>query len=293
MIVRHAEPHEDSERENIQPEVFRKKTTGTHLEIINLRNELNELKKTHKYIIISTMFLCMLSSGLIFYIAEQTIEQNKSSLDKKFLIEPLKGNTIGITVPWHFEQNKIVNVNIVNADTVPSEKIAVIKDAILSKKVVSVDGSVLQQDSFDIGSVYYAGWQGALKKASEKPTKFLIPKNFNIIESPKGEGDIIIKLSPLKNDEGYLGDTKLEVDSGKVVKSVITIYDIGNLSNKDLSGIIRHEFGHALGLGHSTTSDDLMHDIINNQHVYISNCDIGAIDELYNGNESHQVICKT
>ncbi len=293
MILRQAEPYENSEQKIKQAEVFRKKITGSHLEIIKLRNELNQLKKTHKYIIISTIFFCMLSSGLIFYIAEHTIEQNIPFLDKKFLIEPLKGNTIGITIPWHFEQNKIVNVNIVNAETVPSEKIAVIKDAILSKKMVGVDGSVSQQDSFDIGSVYYTGWQGALKKASEKPTKFFIPKNFNMIESSKGDGDIIIKLSPLKNDEGFLGDTKLEVDNGKIVKSVITIYDINNLSNKDLSGIIRHEFGHALGLGHSTTSDDLMHDIINNQHVYISNCDIDAIDELYNGNQSHEVICKT
>jgi hypothetical protein len=293
MILLHDESHKDPKWKMSQAEIFRKKVMGSHVEIINLRNELNQLKKTHKYIIISTIFLCILSSGLIFYIAEQTIEQNKSYLDKKFLIEPLKGNTIGITIPWQFEQGKIMSVNIVSADTVPSEKITVIKDAILSKKMVSVDRSGLQKDSSDTGSIYYMGWQGALKKASEKSTKFFIPKIFNITESTKGGGNIIINLSHLKNYEGYLGDTKLEVDNGKITKSVITIYDIDNLSNKDLSGIIRHEFGHALGLGHSITSDDLMHDIINNQYVYISNCDINAIDELYNGNDSHQVICKT
>ncbi len=85
----------------------------------------------------------------------------------------------------------------------------------------------------------------------------------------------------------------LEVDNNKIAKAVITIYDINSLSNKDLSSIIRHEFGHAIGLGHSISSDDLMHDIIGNQYAYISKCDIDAIDELYNGNESHEVICKT
>ena len=293
MIIQYAEDLEDSKQKKNQTKVFGKKTIGSHLETINLRKELNQLKKTYKFIIILTIFLSSLSSILIFYIVENTTEQKKSPLDKKFLIEHLKGNTIGITMPWHLTHNKILNVNIVNADTATLEKLAVIKDAILSEKMVNIDGSSSQKDSFDTGTVYYTGWEGALKKASEKSTKFFLPTKFNITEFSKGEGDITIKLSRLTNNEGYLGDTKLEVDNGTIVKAVITIYGIDNLSNKDLSGVIRHEFGHAIGLGHSITSDDLMHDIIGNQYVYISKCDIDAVNELYNGNENHEVICKT
>ncbi len=166
MITQHAEPLEDPKRKKNQAGVFRKKEVGSHLEIINLRNELNQLKKIHKYIIISTIFLSLLSSVLIFYIAGYNIDQNKSLLDKKFLVEPLKGNMIGITIPWNFEQGKTMNVNIINADMVPLEKIAVIKDAILSEKMVNIDGSESQKDSSDTGYMYYRGWQGALKDAS-------------------------------------------------------------------------------------------------------------------------------
>ncbi len=55
---------------------------------------------------------------------------------------------------------------------------------------------------------------------------------------------------------------------------------------------MRHEFGHAMGLAHSTASEDLMHATIQTDYPYISQCDIDAITGLYNGDQRSQVVCQ-
>lgn len=55
--------------------------------------------------------------------------------------------------------------------------------------------------------------------------------------------------------------------------------------------MIRHEFGHAIGLAHSTDDNDLMHAIIKTDYPYVSPCDVDAIQELYDGKEQSSVVC--
>ena len=57
------------------------------------------------------------------------------------------------------------------------------------------------------------------------------------------------------------------------------------------SAIVRHEFGHAMGLAHSTAPEDLMHATIETDYPYVSPCDINAVTALYDGSDSSQVIC--
>ena len=138
------------------------------------------------------------------------------------------------------------------------------------------------------------GWSGALTKASENPSELYIPNKFEVIESSRGEGDITIHLTNTRNGDGNSGFTNSIADDSQnqILKSDITIYEVDKLSNAQFETILRHEFGHALGLAHSTAPEDLMYPIMETEYPYISDCDIDAIVLLYDNGKSSQVVCE-
>ena len=181
----------------------------------------------------------------------------------------------------------ILDVNIQNANEYP-EKIPLIENVIMSKDKIT------KSTLFDNDLVYYKGWVGALESIHVENTERQVPKKFSIIESGKGEGDITITLSNLKNNDGFLGTTKLITDvyQNQILKAHITIYEVNTLSDEKFETIFRHEFGHAIGLAHSTAVEDLMHPTVKSDFPYISECNIDALVSLYDENDPSQVICK-
>ncbi|MDE1813539.1 MAG: matrixin family metalloprotease [Thaumarchaeota archaeon] len=216
---------------------------------------------------------------------------NNMPLKTQYLVQNLKSNTVDTWKPWHLVNNQALNINIVNADKVSKEKIDAIKDAILSEESVKIDNSLLDRGPVGTVSVYYKGWQGALQDMQNENTVFHIPTKFNIIESPTEEGDITIVLTSLEDPDGFSGYTKNITDGQETLKSSITIYDVNNLSPERLGAVVRHEFGHALGLGHSTDEEDLMHYVIQTNFPFISDCDVNAIKDLYDGKDLSDVAC--
>ena len=214
-------------------------------------------------------------------------------LKTQYLLQNLKSNTVDIWKPWHLIHNQVLNINIVNTDKVSKQKIDAIKNAILSEESVKIDNSLIGRGSVGTVSTYYKGWQGAINSIQNEKTKFYIPTKFNIIESPTEEGDITIILSTLENPDGYHGYTKTITDGQEVLKSSITIYDVNNLSPERLGVIVRHEFGHALGLGHSSAQEDLMYYVIQTNFPLISDCDISAVKDLYSGKYLNDISCGT
>ena len=247
-----------------------------------------KIKKTKsKPILIAELFLLpviftlVMSTGVDINFLESSSEES-DSFKTRLLIENLRGDRVDTWKSWRLIGTSM-NVNIVNPRGMDEYKIDVIIDAITSDESIDIDDSISHKGPKGTSSSYYNGWSGALKQVSDIETKFNIPTNFNVIKSYGGEADVIITLSNLKDSDGFTGYTKSIVDGNEIVKSFITIYDVSNLTNEELSTIVRHEFGHALGLGHSTAPEDLMAPTIDMTIPYISQCNIAAIEDLYNG----------
>ena len=81
-------------------------------------------------------------------------------------------------------------------------------------------------------------------------------------------------------------------DGNQILKSNITVFDADNLSDTQISTILRHEFGHAIGLAHSSAPEDLMYPTIESNFPYISDCTISSIIHLYDGNIDDEMICE-
>lgn len=206
------------------------------------------------------------------------------------IVENLRGDTMGYTKAWKILPNESLKVNILNPASIPDESIEIIKNTILSTEAIEIENSLLHKGPANTYSTYYAGWKGALEATSD--TKIPIPTNFEITNSPKSIGDIIVILSNIKDHSGNSGYTKTVLEGNEIVKAFITIYDVDSLTKSQLETIMRHEFGHALGLGHSTAPEDLMAPTIDMTYPYISVCNVAAIYDLYNGDSDGTVMCE-
>jgi hypothetical protein len=277
-----------SEKEKIINELRQDKKVLTGL----LKNEPRKNKIFRNVTIVAALGLAMFI--FISYVPsdlQSFYNSNNGPLKTQYLIQNLQGSTVDTWKPWHLVNDQPLIINILNANTVSKEKLDAIKSAILSEESVKIDNSLLDKGPVGTVSIYYKGWQGAILNMQNDKTKFHIPTRFNIIESPSEEGDITIVLSTLENPDGLSGYTKSITDGQETLKSAITIYNVSELSPERLGAIVRHEFGHALGLGHATDQEDLMHYVIETNFPFVSDCDINAVKDLYDGKEMSDVSC--
>lgn len=259
------------------------KTNSTH------QNTLIFKKHRHLTIlgilIIPLLFVSVFSSDLNSSLVTNDV------MKSGYVIQNLKGDTIDTFHSWDIPKERTLYIDLVNPTVLDNDKIQIIKDAILSEKTVSLDDSLFHKALPGSQSTYFLGWSGALKQASQTTTKFTIPTSFSINEGSTN-GDITIILSTLESPDGYSGFTRSTVENNQILKSTITIYKADQLSSAELETITRHEFGHAVGLIHSSDPYDLMHSTIETNYPFISNCDISAITHLYDGNANDKAVCE-
>lgn len=264
-------------------------------EIISIQKEIKKSRSKSLLIaelsVLPAVFLLIFMSGVTDNLLDSSPENPVGQMKSRYFTENLRGDTVDTWKSWRLTGTTLA-VNILKSPRVTDHQLDVIHDAISSEKTVEFDDSIVHKGPKGTTSVYYQGWAGALKNAANENTKYQVPTDFDFINSSGGEGDIIITLSNIKDSDGYTGYTKSVTEENEILKSFITIYDISNLTDEQLATIVRHEFGHALGLGHSTATEDLMAPTIDMTIPYISECNVDAIVDLYNANEGRQTICE-
>ena len=262
-------------------ELLQKQNTISH-EIILVKKRIQKLSA--KTILKIELLILPVVVILLFFVATNYVIQSSPdsdpSIKTRYTIENLQGSTIDDYKYWNVASNTPLVVNIINNAGASDQNIQAIKNAITSTETVTDDNSQAK---------YFKGWQGAVQTIPD--TKHYIPERFNIIQSSNSEGQIVITLSTIKDDNGYSGTTKTIVDGNQILKSFITIYDAGKLTDAQTESIVRHEFGHALGLPHTSNTSDLMHDSITTNHSYISVCDTEALQKLYNDVKPSEGFC--
>jgi hypothetical protein len=261
-------------------ELIRKQNKISH-EIIMVKKRIQKLSA--RTILKAELIVLPILAVLLFYGVSDHYQINSAdtsnNIKTRYLIENLQGQTDDTHKYWNIVKGTPLTVSIINPDQISQEKINAVKDAILSTDILYIDNSLLGKSPSDGKSEYFKGWKGALDTIPN--TEFYVPTNFNIVESDEGPGQIVIVLSNLEDPDGYSGYTRSVVDNSQILKSFITIYDADKLTDNQLATIVRHEFGHALGLPHTNDPQDLMHATIQTDYPYISECDVGAIQSLY------------
>ena len=249
--------------------------------VLKLNNLINS--KIHWYVLLSVLIISL--SGF-----SQSIDAD-TPMKSNFLTSNIDES--GATAFWNLTPSDSLTINLLNSDLLTNEQYNAVVYVITSSDSIELNDDFLNKETTDSKSTYYLGWTGALNEAQKNKSTNTIPSNYNIIQSSVGDGDIIIQFSKQKDPLGYSGYTKSILHNDVIVQSHITIYDVDHMAVSDLTTIVRHEFGHAIGLDHSSTPDDLMAPVILTTLPYISECDVYDVQVLYGGDEYANNACTT
>jgi predicted Zn-dependent protease len=191
-----------------------------------------------------------------------------------FLPNNAKGSelvTIDTFFPWKSQNDKTLQVSIIKETPLAADQIDRVKKAVTGHGTVKFDDTTT-----------FVSWGEALETTSDYKTKISMPQ-IELVNDNYKVADITITITDASNPDGYSGFTTHVIEDNEIVKSNITIYDINSISGEEISSITRHEFGHALGLIHANSPDDLMYNIVQ-VPSYVTDCDIDSLLSLYDGN---------
>ena len=150
-------------------------------------------------------------------------------------------------------------------------------------RVVILDSEDVTEDAIEDIEEAIEDWNGVLMELNNAPTLI-------VVDDVK-RADIFVQVQ--RDAQAVLGQTLTTSGgrSGCVLRSAFIRLN-GEVSGREFSGagirsVARHEFGHALGLGHSDDPEDLMYpsfgcqDVFGEYDISISDYDIDGLDAIY------------
>ena len=152
--------------------------------------------------------------------------------------------------------------------SIDSSDILYARKIFLVENTLSGTGSVITDK--------HLSWNEALDLANSiNPS---VPDRFVKVDS---NADIVVILSnSSKGNTG--GSTQNAVNKFDfILSSRVIIYNTDILDDVQLESIIRHEFGHVLGLDHNTNKNDLMNKDLELKGLLIGQSNIDDLAELY------------
>lgn len=160
-------------------------------------------------------------------------------------------------------------------------QVLIIRDANVSQKHVDiVEDTINSKEVNNSGKKLFQGWNEGIKQISESHG-VTIP-TLHVQSKLDSQDTIIIYLMDKIDTSGYDGYTNLYYDeNGNIEKAFVKIFNVDELNENQLKTIVRHELGHALGLGHTNEKNDLMQSIIDMRHTAISLLDLQALARIY------------
>lgn len=187
----------------------------------------------------------------------------------------LMNDELEILYYWDKEELDVTLVNSIYLTDKVAEKI---EEAVTSTEFFMIEDNKMHKDLPGVKSPYYLGWQGALDNTSSTNLKL----NFDL--SAAKHGDIVIEVTTQKHPQGFSGVTMPIFANGKLSKVYITLFEINQNTPNSNYGLVMHEFGHALGLGHSTAPEDIMYERIGYNNLfypYVAPCLMQGLEQAY------------
>ena len=152
----------------------------------------------------------------------------------------------------------------------------------LSTRNAVVD-SIFSTEQTPIGG--FIGWQGALDRLTQAYPDNNVPNKFQLVTNEL-LADITVKLDSLPDVNKNRGGVALTTSTPTLmiphtIGVSIIVFDADDKNKLIVASIMRHELGHALGLGHTERFNDLMSPAIIFDMKTISSHNIESLYQLY------------
>ena len=248
------------------------------------------------YLLIGLIIVMIVGFASINYkTSEESIISEVEGLDEalqsQYTLQDSSGNILSTNAKLEPKMNFVIHIK--NSIAYPEHKLDAIKDAIISTETIQVPNDYLEIQPTNGTTTYFKGWLGAginLRQTFDITEGN--PPTVEFVDFPEN-ADVIIIPTDHRSGDGSLGWTNsvIDKDTQKIIRSSITIYQFDQLTSDQISVIMRHEGGHAIGLGHSTDPKDLMYPTVDTEYPYISPCDIlGRVAVIFEKTDS-EVVC--